>query len=254
VRSWHDLLAAFAFLTRLPTPRYSHDALTLARASKFFPLVGLVLTIPAYAVYLLLSGHAATPVRCVLVLCLLIFMTGGLHEDGLADVADGFGGGWTRDRALEIMRDSRIGTYGALALILSVMVRFVLLTSLNPERFWPYLASAQILCRWSTLPLSFLLPAARRAEGKGASIAQKVSRPSFVFGTILMVVLCVPLLKLDFWAPLLSSIVVVFLSASYYRHRIGGLTGDCFGATNQLVEIAIYLCGVLGGQGVNLRA
>jgi adenosylcobinamide-GDP ribazoletransferase len=251
VRSWHDLLAAFAFLTRLPTPTYRYDALTLARASKFFPLVGFVLTIPAYAMYWLLSGHAAASVRSVLVLCLLVLLTGGLHEDGLADVADGFGAGWTRERVLEIMHDSRIGTYGALALILSVLVRFVLLTSLSPERFWPYLAGAHVLCRWSTLPLSFLLAPARRVDGKGASIAQKVSRSSFVFGTIFMVVLCVPVLKLDFWAPLLSSILVVFLSASYYRHRIGGITGDCFGATNQLVEIATYLCGVLSVQSVN---
>jgi len=251
VRSWHDLLAAFAFLSRLPTPGYSHDALTLARSSKFFPLVGFVLTFPAYTVYWLLSGHAATPVRCVLVLCLLVLLTGGLHEDGLADVADGFGGGWTRERVLEIMRDSRIGSYGALALVLSVLVRYVLLTNLSPDRFWPYLASAHILCRWSALPLSFLLPAAHRVDGKGASIAQKVSRPSFIIGTTIMVVLCVPLLKLDFWAPLLSSIFVVFLSAYYYRRRIGGVTGDCFGATNQLVEIATYLCGVLGGQTLN---
>jgi adenosylcobinamide-GDP ribazoletransferase len=251
VRSWHDLLAAFAFLTRLPTPKYSHDALTLARASKFFPLVGFVLSIPAYVVYWLLSGYAATPVRCVLVLCVLVLLTGGLHEDGLADVADGFGAGWTRERVLEIMRDSRIGSYGALALVLSVLVRYVLLTDLSPERFWPYLASAHILCRWSTRPLSFLLPAARRVDGKGASIAQKVSRSSFIIGTMIMVVLCVPLLKLDFWAPLLSAILVVFLTASYYRRRIGGVTGDCFGTTNQLVEIAIYFCGVLGGQRVN---
>jgi adenosylcobinamide-GDP ribazoletransferase len=251
VRSWHDLLAAFAFLTRLPTPRYNHDALTLARASKFFPLVGFVLAIPAYGVYWLLSGHAATSVRCVLVLCLLVLLTGGLHEDGLADVADGFGGGWTRERVLEIMRDSRIGSYGALALVLSVLIRFVLLTNLSPERFWPYLAGAHILCRWSTLPLSFLLPAARRVDGKGASVAQKVSRSSFIIGTILMVVLCVPLLKLEFWAPLLSSIFLVFVSASYYRHRIGGVTGDCFGATNQLVEIVTYLFGVLFQPGVN---
>jgi adenosylcobinamide-GDP ribazoletransferase len=251
VRSWHDLLAAFAFLTRLPTPKHSYDALTLARASKFFPLVGLVVAILGYALYWLLLGHAAASVRCVLVLCLLVLLTGGLHEDALSDVADGFGGGWTRERVLEIMRDSRVGTYGALALVLSVLVRLVLLTNLSPERFWPYLAGAHILCRWSALPLSFLLPAARRNDGKGASLAQKVSRSSFIIGTIIMVILCVPILKLDFLAPLLSSILIVFVSAYYYRYRIGGVTGDCFGATNQLVEIGTYLCGVLSEQNVS---
>lgn len=251
MRSWHDLLAAFAFLTRLPTPKHAYDSLTLARAAKFFPLVGFMVALLSYALYWLLLGHAAASVRSVLVICLLVLLTGGLHEDGLSDVADGFGGGWTRERVLEIMRDSRVGSYGALALTLSVLIRFVLLTNLSPQRFWPYLAGAHILCRWSALPLSFLLPAARRTDGRGASIAQKVSRSSFTVGTIIMVGLCVPILKLEFLAPLLSSILVVFVSAFYYRYRIGGVTGDCFGATNQLVEIGTYLCGVLSEHSVN---
>lgn len=245
MRLWDDFVAAFAFLTRLPTPRYAHDAETIARASKFFPLVGLVVAGIAYLFYWALLGHAANQVRCIVVLCVLVLLTGGFHEDALADAADGFGGGWTRDRVLEIMHDSRIGSYGALALVLSLLVRLILLINLGAVHFWPYLAAAHVLCRWSTLPVSFLLPPARTLTGKGASVAQKISRVSFLAGTIFTVAVCVALLHMAFLAPVLASIAIVFASAAYYRRRIGGITGDCFGATNQLVEIAIYFCGVL---------
>lgn len=245
MKLWDDFIAAFSFLTRLPTPRYSHDAGTIARSSKFFPLVCLIVAGIAYLFYLALLVHAAKEVRCIVVLCVLVLLTGGFHEDGLADAADGFGGGWTRDRVLEIMHDSRIGSYGALALFLSLMLRLILLINLGTAQFWPYLAAAHVLCRWSTLPLSFLLPPARMLNGKGASVAQKISRSSFLVGTIFTVAVCIALLHTAFLAPVLASIAVVFASAAYYRRRIGGITGDCFGATNQLVEIATYFCGVL---------
>lgn len=245
MRFWDDLLAAFGFLTRLPTPRYSYDIQTIARSTKFFPLVGLVVAALPYALYRLLAGHVNSNVQCASVLTSLVLITGGFHEEGLTDVADGFGGGRTRDKILAIMHDSRIGGYGAIALVLSLLVRFTLLTSLGPGRFWPYLATAHVLCRWSTLPLGMLLPPARPAEGKGALIAGKVSRESFIVGTLLTLALCIALLRLHFIAPLLVSIAVLFLSAAFYRQRIGGVTGDCFGATNQLVEIAVYFCGAL---------
>ena len=239
-----DLLASFAFLTRLPVPKHGYDEQTLARAAKFFPFVGFVVAALAYALYWPLTGHVSVPAQCAWLLCWLVLLTGGFHEDGLADAADGFGGAWTRERVLDIMRDSRIGSYGALALVLSLLLRFTLLTSLNSKHLWPYLAGAHILCRWSTLPLSFLLPPARSSNSKGISIAKKVSRSSLFIGTGITVVFCAFLLKLAFFAPLLLSLLVISGSAAYYRYRIGGITGDCFGATNQLVEITTYLCGV----------
>lgn len=244
MKLWDDLLAAFGFLTRLPTPKYAYDSQTIARSAKFFPLVGLVVAALPYALYRLLTGHVNINVQCASVLTVLVLITGGFHEEGLTDVADGFGGGRTRDRILEIMHDSRIGGYGAIALVLSLLVRFALLTSLTPGRFWPYLASAHILCRWSALPLGLLLPPARLADGKGALIAGRVSRGSFIVGTLITLGLCIPLLHVSFVEPLLASLAVVFFSAAYYRRRIGGVTGDCFGATNQLVEVAVYFCGV----------
>ena len=242
---WTDLLAAIQFSTRLPVPVYPYDELSLSRASKFFPLIGLVIGSAGAALYELLISHVNAQIRAVFVLVFFALATGGLHEDGLADAADGLGGGWTRDRVLEIMRDSRIGSYGALAIVLSLLARFVLLSNLAPGRFWRYVISAHVLCRWSTLPLGFALRPARSAEGSGAMIARRISPGSLILATLFAAIVEFWLLGRLAWLPWSFAVLVTALSGLYYWIRIGGVTGDCLGATNQLVEISAYLCGCL---------
>lgn len=243
MKVWHDLLAAFGFLTRLPLPCYAYDAETMPRSAKFYPVVGLVVAALAYGVYRLLHGHVNGNVQAASVLAALAIITGGFHEEGLADVADGFGGGGTRERILEIMHDSRIGGYGATVLALSFLLRFALLTNLPFDRFWAYLAGAHILCRWSILPLALFLPPARPGRGKGSLLAGKLSKSTFTVGSLITLALCIPLLRMRVFAPLSVCLLIVLFSATYYRRRIGGITGDCFGATMQLVEVAVYFCG-----------
>src|SRR5215216_5190362 len=130
-------LLAVQFLTRLPVPRRlitTEDE--LGRAAAFFPLVGVIVGGGAAAVFVLTTLVAASPVAVVLALAFTTFITSGFHEDGLADTFDGLGGGWTRERALEIMRDSRIGTYGTLALIFLVLGKYIFLTALEPRQIW----------------------------------------------------------------------------------------------------------------------
>ncbi len=238
-----DLVLAFRFLTRIPLPGGSHAPDELSRAAKFFPIVGFVIALGALGLHRLLNGHLASPVVAALVLSYLVLITGGFHEDGLADTADGFGGGWNKEKILEIMRDSRIGSFGALAVGLSLLTRFSLLSNLRFDRFPTYLIAAHVLCRWTTLPLSFLLRPAR-AEGQGAGVTLKTSALSLILGTLIALIICYPLMHLALWIPFTAALAVTLLTALYYRSQIGGVTGDCFGATNQLTEIAIYLCGV----------
>ena len=241
-----DLLAAFQFLTRLPIPAYSFDEFSISRAAKFFPLVGLVIAGAGAGLNWLLLPHVAAPFRAALVLLLFVVLTGAFHEDGLADAVDGFGGGWTRERVLEIMHDSRIGSYGALAIGFSLLFRFLALNVLaaNPWRFGMYVCVAHVLCRWSTLPLGAWLPAARTGAGAGARVAQNISIASLLGGTLFAFVVCVFALHAGAWIPILVSVIVTGATGLFYRQRLGGVTGDCFGATNQLVEISVYLCGV----------
>jgi adenosylcobinamide-GDP ribazoletransferase len=239
-----DFLVAIQFLTRLPVPRVRFDPDSLSRAAKFFPVVGLGMGLGASALQRIAVPHLSRSLVALLVLIFLVLVTGGLHEDGLADTADGFGGGWNREQVLAILRDSRIGSFGALAIVLSLLARLLLLSSLPVNRFTALVVSAHVLCRWTTLPLSYFLAPARASDGQGARIAQKISPASLLLGTLLSFAIVFYFMRTEFWIPVLVALVITALSGLYYSSRIGGVTGDCFGATNQLTEIAVYFCGV----------
>jgi adenosylcobinamide-GDP ribazoletransferase len=238
-----DIAVAFQFLTRLPVPQVGFAPDGLARAVKFFPLVGLVIGSGAALLEKLLAPHLDRPASALAVLLYLVLITGCLHEDGLADVADSMGG-WSREQRLTILRDSRIGSYGVTALVLSLLSRAVLLAGLPIEHFTAYLVSAHVLCRWSMLPLSYYLPPAREKEGQGARIAGLTSTFSLIAGSLFTIATVIVALRKAAIAPLLSAMAVPLLSGFFYARKFGGVTGDCFGATNQLTEIAVYVCGV----------
>ncbi len=252
-RIWFDLLTAVQFLTRLRVPSALYEQDSLARAVKFFPVVGLLIGSGSMLLYLTLASHLPSTIIALLIVIYLVAITGGLHEDGLADSADGFGGGWEREKVLAIMRDSRIGTYGAAALTLSLLARVLLIASLPRTQVVVWLIVAPVLSRWTILPLSFFLPPARgrglesyggQTDGQGARIARLTTRGSLIIGSVLTLLIVIALLRLRAFVPVLVSMGVTLGTALYYRHRISGVTGDCFGATTQVAEIAIYLCGV----------
>ncbi len=240
-----ELLVAFQFLTRLPISRIAYQPNSLSRSAKFFPVVGLVIGLGAAVLQNVLTPHLNRALAALLVLTFLVLMTGALHEDGLADTVDAFGGGRNREQALTILRDSRIGSFGALALVLSVLARLLLLSIIPMNRFTALVISAHVLSRWTTLPLSyFLRPARESDDGQGARIAQKIPPSSLITGSLLSFAIVLYLMRREFWIPVLVALGITALSGLYYFRRIGGVTGDCFGATNQLTEIAVYFCGV----------
>jgi adenosylcobinamide-GDP ribazoletransferase len=243
-----DFLAAIQFLTRVPVPTPTYSADSLARSVKFFPVVGLLVGASAALVHFLLAPHWPRVVVAFIILTYLCLVTGLIHEDGLADAADGFGGGWSRDKILLIMRDSRIGSYGAAALTLSLLGRILLLSSLPLALVPQYLIATRVLGQWTTLPLSFYLSSARAqnedgVDGQGARIARITSLGSLVAGTIFSFAVVIALLRTRAAFAIGAAIVVALVSGLYFQKRIGGVTGDCFGATNQVAEVAVYLCG-----------
>lgn len=243
-----DSLAAVQFLTRIPTPYLPYDPNSLSRAVKFFPVVGLVIGNAAALLHQLLTPHLPRLVTALLVIAFLVSITGCLHEDGLADTADGFGGGSSREQVLAILKDSRIGSYGGVTLTLSLLARVLLLASLPLTQVPQYLIVAHVLCRWTTLPLSYYLAPARSQQdaagvGQGARIASLTTRGTLLIGSLFTVTICIWLLRTHATAAIVATILVTLLSGLYFRRRIGGVTGDCFGATNQLAEIAVYLTG-----------
>jgi adenosylcobinamide-GDP ribazoletransferase len=245
-RLWQSFLGAVAFMTRLPVPRkLQMGPDDLSGSAVFFPIVGLLVGGGAIVVNHVLSRFVPHAVVVVIVLVFLVAITGGLHEDALADAADGFGGGWGKEQVLNIMRDSRVGSFGALATALALLARFVFLANLLPQKFDSYLVAGQVACRWTALPLAFSLPPAREGSGQGARVAGKITTLSLVTGTLLTVlILGVTLGMKALWVALAAG-VVTGASGAYYHRRIGGVTGDCLGATNQLTEVAVYFAGVV---------
>ena len=243
-------LIAMQFLTRLPVPEgllASEKTLgekTLGRATRFFPLAGAIVGGGAALAFLLLQHLLSHSASALCAIIFAAFITNGIHEDGLADTFDGFGGGWTKEQALEIMRDSRLGTYGALALIFLVLGKHSFLSSMPPEQVWRWLIVAHTASRWTSLPLCAWLPYAR-AEGQGKLVARQVGRVEILTGSVTLL-LSVLLLS---WKAALVVVVVTsltsLLSGAYFRARLSGVTGDCLGAANQLTEVALYLTAVI---------
>jgi adenosylcobinamide-GDP ribazoletransferase len=239
------LFIAVQFLTRLPVSRVLNSSESeLGKAAAFFPLVGVIVGAGAALVFALLQRVLPVPVAVLCAIVFAAFITNGFHEDGLADTFDGFGGGWTKDRVLEIMRDSRIGTYGTLALIFLVLGKLNFLSSLPAGQIWRWLILAHTSSRWTTLPLCAWLPYAR-AEGQGKLVAKQVGALEIMTGTftLLLILLLIP------WRAALVTLfvttLVTFLSGLYFRARLQGVTGDCLGAANQLTEVGLYLTAVI---------
>lgn len=238
-----DMALALQFLTRVPIRFRSLDPARLSRASAWFPAVGLLVGGAAAGVYVLVAPHLGRPLAALASVLSMILITGGLHEDGLADCADAFGGGWTCEDRLRILKDSRIGSFGALALIVSIAGRILLLANLPDGAVVKYLISAGVIARWTPLPLGALLKSARGPEGQGRRVVDGLSWPTAALGTVIAIAIVVLFLRASAWQPIVAVAIVTALSGMYYQRRLGGITGDCMGATIQISEIAVYICG-----------
>src|SRR6266852_6466430 len=209
-------LIAVQFLTRLPTPQSLNSSeADIGKAAAFFPLVGVIVGGGAALVFALLQRLLSVPASVLCAIVFAAFITNGFHEDGLADTFDGFGGGWTKDRVLEIMRDSRIGTYGTLALIFLVLGKLNLLSSLPQRQIWRWIIVAHTAARWTILPLCAWLPYAR-AEGQGKVVAKQVGVLEIITGTAALLVAFQLLPWRAALAALLVTNLVTLLSGLYF--------------------------------------
>jgi adenosylcobinamide-GDP ribazoletransferase len=227
---------AFQFLTRIPVPQIPVGEGDLRRASAAFPAVGVVVAALGIAVRAAAEPLWGPVPATIGAVTAMVAVTGAFHEDGLADTADGLWGGWDPEQRIAIMRDSRIGTYGAVALVAVLSLRVALLAALPLGAFAAAALSGAVLGRASTLLLVRLLPAA--AAGSGAMVVGPLRRggTAVALGTVALVLLAAA----GAWAPLVLGVglLVVASCRRLLRRRVGGLTGDSLGATNQLVELA----------------
>jgi adenosylcobinamide-GDP ribazoletransferase len=242
VRELQRMLAALQYFTRVPVPAWvGHGQALLDDAARYFPAVGLLVG-GTGALVLVGTGRLwPMPVAVVLSLVATMLVTGAFHEDGLADSADGLGGGLSRSRALEIMKDSRIGVFGAAALALVLLLKFAMLSSLPIEAAAMAMIAGHVVSRLGAVLIMATLGYVRDTpDSRSKPLVQRVSGLSVVVGGITGALAVAPLGARGAVAAFVV-LVVCLAWRQYLKRRLDGYTGDCLGAAQQLGECSFYL-------------
>ncbi|MCF7934245.1 MAG: adenosylcobinamide-GDP ribazoletransferase [Spirochaetia bacterium] len=235
------LLYAIRFMTVIPIPyRQDEDLKKIARSSRYFPLVGLLIGLLLYGLYYLLHLAELDLLAAVGVTLLWVMITGGLHLDGLADTADGIGGGQSIERRLEIMKDSRIGSFGALALISQILIKTALIYELPETIALPALLVSPMLGRTLML-FDFRLFSSARPGGMGDFFRQNGTWAEPITGTLFGHAVIWLLSGLTGIAAAGLSGLLILLYSLYLSRRLGGLTGDCYGSVIEITESLVLL-------------
>jgi adenosylcobinamide-GDP ribazoletransferase len=235
--------AAFAFLTRIPVGGHPYERTDWAWAPAHFPLVGLVLGAVLAAIHRLLwpVGPLAD---AALVVGASLLLTGALHEDGLADTSDALGGATDRERVMEILKDSRVGTFGACALLVSIVGRIALIGQLGRSAMWalPLVScAARVGPVWQMVALSHVSRAtAKSGDLLAATLPQALSATAWLCAAATGLALMHVVDAHRIFALGAALALVTLVSARTYARRLGGITGDFLGATEQLCELAGY--------------
>ena len=236
-----EFLLAVQFLTKIPvTVRGSVDEKKLARSMAFFSLVGVLLGACAAALHALTSLVFAPPVCNFAALAFLILITGNLHGDGLMDTADGLYSGKPREQMLEIMRDSRVGSHGVTAGILVLLAKFMLLGQMPEAMQGVAIILATALGRWSQVYGAAFYQYARSTGGTGNFTIHVGIREMF-YNSLTVLLLTLFLLRFQGLILLITVLAGTALLELYIAKRIGGITGDTLGATNECIEVLTLL-------------
>lgn len=239
IRQWRLLKTALVFFTRVPLMLPDYDEADLARSTRYFPLVGLL--VGAFGALVFWLGDFLLPLELAVLLSMVatLLLTGAFHEDGLSDAVDGLGGGWEKEQVLTIMTDSRVGSYGAIAIVLALLIKFQALSHLSAAMIPLALVAGHALSRFCAT-LVIAIQSYVKPEGKAKPLATQITPGELlvaaVFGLLPLVLLDIRLLS-----ALVPVTLVWFWFSAKIRSRIGGYTGDCLGAMQQLTEVAFYL-------------
>jgi adenosylcobinamide-GDP ribazoletransferase len=251
----HIFFTSLMFYTRIPCPKnIDHNPDYLNKATRYFPLIGWIVGSISFLAFYLCSLFLSTETAVIFALIVSVLTTGAFHEDGFADVCDGFGGGWTKEKILIIMKDSAIGAYGAIGLVLLFLLKFKLLSesvslfkgdnSIAIFSVFLLFVSAHALSRLAAISIIFTHEYSRDdASSKSKPIAKnhtwKEIFGSFFFG--LFPLLVFSYFQYKFLLALIPVFIMRYFLARYFQKWIDGYTGDCLGATQQVCEVVYYL-------------
>lgn len=240
----HIFLTAILFFTRIPVSKnIPYSSVNLAKSIRYFSLVGLIVgCLNAFVYYIseFLFNHS---ISILLSMVSSVLLTGAFHEDGFADVCDGFGGGYTKEKIMQIMKDSRVGTYGMVGLLLLFTLKHQSLAALDFKNCFLAIISAHTISRFVTSILVYTTPYVQETH---KSKVDKTSTYTTSFTDVFIngIIAIIPLFFFaNYWVfiTILPLLVTVIGLASYFKKWIGGHTGDCAGATQQITEVLFYL-------------
>jgi adenosylcobinamide-GDP ribazoletransferase len=239
-----SFLAALQFLTSIPVSlKRTLSSEQLGRATAYFPLVGLIIGgILAGLNWLLLYILPASVVNALLIAALVV-ITGAMHLDGLADTCDGIAGHKTVEERWRVMRDSRTGAFGVVGVALLLLVKYVSLNNIPDDIITAVLIFMPVASRWAMVYAIFAYPYAR-PEGLGTAYKNATRWPQFTIATIIMVTIAGALVMLFSYTGLLlipGIVIITMLLAMYLKHKFAGLTGDTYGAINEIAEVTALL-------------
>jgi adenosylcobinamide-GDP ribazoletransferase len=231
--------AALQFLTLLPCPaRIDYANADVGRSAIFFPVIGLILGLILMLVNFLLEPFASAGLLSAMLVSLLAFLTRGLHLDGVGDTFDGLGAGGDRDHILSVMDDSRTGVFGLVAIVLVLFLKIHALESMEVDR-WRTLLVALILGRWAVVLLAYRSKAAK--DGLGSRLIDQLQTKHFIIATLVTLFLVALIWRGN--GIVMMAWVAIFTTASksYFHRRLGGVTGDTFGALEELSETSVMV-------------
>lgn len=252
-KEWRYFLLALGFFTRIPVPQFANfQEEDLNHSAKYFPLIGVIVGLCGAAAFMLSAIFLPQHIAVLISMATTIYLTGAFHEDGLADSADGFGGGWQREQILTIMQDSRLGTYGAAALFFALFSKFQLLNALSTNFIPLAIIATHAISRLAAVWVMATLPYAKPV-GKAKPLATHISGSALclanlfglipylgIMGLLLLnhpVILVIKLVALTLGPMLLAWL---WLHQKMYRW-LNGYTGDALGAMQQITELGFYL-------------
>ncbi|MGE5469068.1 MAG: adenosylcobinamide-GDP ribazoletransferase [Ignavibacteria bacterium] len=235
--------AALRFFTRLPVPAWvGHSQAQLDGAARYFPLVGIIVGAIGAAVTVAAAAVLPESLAVILGMAATLLATGAFHEDGFADACDGFGGGWDKAQVLAIMKDSRIGSYGAIGVALLLLAKWNALMELDPAVLPFALVAGHAASRFASTALIFALDYVRDDDAsKSKPLATRMSGAALAVAALFGLLPCALLPLPEVGYALAGVALVTLLAARYFVRRIGGYTGDCLGAAQQLAELAFTL-------------
>lgn len=255
LREVRIFFTALGFFTRLPVPAWvGYDPDWLAAAPRYLPLVGLLVGLVGGLVTEVAALVIHGWVAIVLGMIATVWLTGALHEDGFADACDGFGGGWDRTQVLAIMKDSRIGSYGVVGLVLLLLLKYQALQTVDGDvelfdgaaiegisALLPALVVAHGVSRLAVVGVMASLDYARTEDSRASSLAGRPHIGSLVMATVCGLLPCLWLPVSRVGVALLLVLLATLAARRYFRRRIGGYTGDCLGAVQQVTEVVFYV-------------